>query len=58
MESATPGNKSTQTGWLARVAAQCPQDQAQIAARIQSVALTSQMPRSLDGDAHALAFAI
>ena len=56
MESATPGNKSTQTGWLARVAAQCPQDQAQIAARIQSVALTPQMPRSLAGDSHALAF--
>ena len=56
MESAVPGNKSINSGWLARVSAQCPQD-SERGKQIQAVAMTSRLPRSLDGDADALAIA-
>ena len=56
MESAVPGNKSVNSGWLARVSAQCPEDTAG-GKQIQTVAMTSRLPRSLDGDADALAIA-
>ena len=56
MESAVPGNKSINSGWLARVSAQCPQD-SERGKQIQAVAMTSRLPRSLDGDANALAIA-
>ncbi len=54
MESAVPGNKSLNTGWLARVSAQCPEDTGK-GKQIQTVSMTSRLPRSLDGDAEALA---
>ena len=56
MESAVPGDKSVTTGWLARVSAQCPED-LEKGKQIQSVAMTARLPRSLDGDAAALAIA-
>ena len=54
MESAVPGNKSVNTGWLARVSAQCPED-AEKGKQIQTISMTARLPRSLDGDADALA---
>ena len=54
MESAVPGNKSINTGWLARVSAQCPEDTSK-GKQIQTVSMTARLPRSLDGDADALA---
>ncbi len=54
MESAVPGNKSINTGWLARVSAQCPED-TEKGKQIQTVSMTARLPRSLDGDADALA---
>jgi uncharacterized protein (DUF1501 family) len=52
MESATPGVKSTPDGWLNRYLG-ARQDGA--AAPVRAVALTHQMPRSLQGPAPALA---
>jgi uncharacterized protein (DUF1501 family) len=66
MESALPGEKNTPTGWLTRALANCPEDvknraakigKADAKARIRAVAMTSQLPRSLSGDASALAIA-
>ncbi len=68
MESALPGDKSGANGWLTRALANCPEDvrkrAAQIdkaangeKARIRAVSMTSQLPRSLGGDASALAIA-
>jgi uncharacterized protein (DUF1501 family) len=58
MESAVPGDKSIHTGWLARVSAACPEDQRKAAAtQIKTVSMTSQLPRSLDGNTDALAIA-
>ncbi|RYX82346.1 DUF1501 domain-containing protein [bacterium] len=54
MESASPGNKGIRTGWLARAIAACPED-ARNGAKISTVSLTAQVPRSLDGDRDALA---
>ncbi|BCM93791.1 hypothetical protein IAD21_05682 [Abditibacteriota bacterium] len=54
MESAAPGNKGIHTGWLARAMAACPED-ARNGAKISTVSLTAQVPRSLDGDREALA---
>ena len=52
MESATPGVKSTKDGWLNRyLAAQGLDDRNPL----RAVALTPQMPRSLQGEAPALA---
>ena len=56
MESAVPGNKSVNSGWLARVSAQCPEDISK-GKQVQTVAMTSRVPRSLDGDTDALAIA-
>jgi uncharacterized protein (DUF1501 family) len=53
METATPGVKSTQDGWLNRYL-QARQDEHSTAFR--AVALTSQLPRALQGRASALAF--
>jgi uncharacterized protein (DUF1501 family) len=52
MESGTPGVKSTPDGWLGRAAAALP---ASSASPFRSVALASRLPRSLRGDAGALA---
>lgn len=61
MESAVPGDKNVPTGWLARVSAACPEDRrnagAAVTHRIQTVSLTPQLPRSLDGDQNAVAIA-
>jgi uncharacterized protein (DUF1501 family) len=62
MESALPGDKSAADGWLARAIANCPEDARTRAAkieraRIRSVSMTAQMPRSLAGDASALSIA-
>ena len=53
MESAAPGNKGIRTGWLARAMSVCPEDARN--GKIQTVSLTAQVPRSLDGDKDALA---
>lgn len=58
MESATPGVKGTKDGWLNRyLAASAAHDAAVAAGRnpLRAVALTSQMPRTLQGAAPALA---
>jgi uncharacterized protein (DUF1501 family) len=52
MESGTPGVKSTPDGWLGRAAAALPTSSA---SPFRSVALASRLPRSLRGDAGALA---
>jgi uncharacterized protein (DUF1501 family) len=52
MESGTPGVKSTPDGWLVRPAGALPSDSA---SPFRSVALASRLPRSLRGDAGALA---
>jgi uncharacterized protein (DUF1501 family) len=56
MESGVPGDKSVTTGWLARTLANCPEDTANAkAGKIRTVSMTSQLPRSMDGDDNALA---
>ncbi|HVK03498.1 MAG TPA: DUF1501 domain-containing protein [Armatimonadaceae bacterium] len=55
MESGSPGNKSVSDGWLARTALSCPQDQARKNNPFRAVAVGGGMPRSLQGDAGALA---
>ncbi len=55
MESATPGRKSVPDGWLSRVVTNCPEDRAKRATPFRAVALGGAMPRSLQGDAGALA---
>ncbi len=62
MESAIPGNKSGADGWLTRAIGNCPEDARNAAAkieraRIRSVAMTAQLPRSMAGDNAALAIA-
>jgi uncharacterized protein (DUF1501 family) len=52
MESGTPGVKSTPDGWLGRAAGALPRESA---TPFRSVALASRLPRSLRGDAGALA---
>ena len=53
MESATPGVKSTDDGWLNRYAA--ARERADDASPFRAVALAPQLPRSLQGAAPALA---
>lgn len=53
METGTPGRKSTTTGWLNRAVGLLGHD----ATPFQSVALTPALPRTLYGDAPALAIA-
>jgi uncharacterized protein (DUF1501 family) len=55
MESAAPGMKIVQDGWLARTLNNCPEDQANMKALFRGVSMTSRVPRSLEGYAHALA---
>lgn len=56
METAMPGDKSAQDGWLKRVLENCPQDAASRAkSQVRAIAMTPQLPRSLKGDPHALA---
>lgn len=54
MESGAPGNKSINSGWLARAIAACPEDRAK-SDLMRAVSLTDTVPRSLQGDADALA---
>ena len=53
MESGTTGDQSSDSGWLARAVMACPEDRAR---KIRSVALTAEIPRSLQGDPKAIAF--
>ena len=55
MESGTPGSKSAADGWLARTVLACPEDRAKMKSPFRAVALGGNMPRSLQGDANALA---
>ncbi|MBC8140811.1 MAG: DUF1501 domain-containing protein [Armatimonadetes bacterium] len=56
MESGTPDAKSVPDGWLSRTAALCPEDRANAKnTPFKAVALGGAMPRSLQGDANALA---
>ncbi|PQV65514.1 putative conserved protein, DUF1501 family [Abditibacterium utsteinense] len=60
MESALPGDHSDSPGWLTRAINNCPEDARTLAAKIdraqiRSVAMTAQLPRSMAGDASALA---
>ncbi|HWE22444.1 MAG TPA: DUF1501 domain-containing protein [Myxococcales bacterium] len=53
LELGTPGVKGTPDGWMARALAQVPR-QANV---VDAVAISGKMPRSLQGDRRALAFA-
>jgi uncharacterized protein (DUF1501 family) len=55
MESGAGGDKNLLSGWLNRMIGVCPEDAVQRSA-LSAVALTSQMPRSLQGPEEALAF--
>ena len=56
MESGAPDNKSVPDGWLSRTALLCPEDRARAKNNpFRAVALGGAMPRSLQGDANALA---
>lgn len=58
MESGSPDNKIVRDGWLARAALLCPEDQANARnpkSPFRAVALGGGLPRSLQGDAGALA---
>lgn len=55
MESGSPGNKAVRDGWLSRAAVLCPEDRVRRATPFRAVALGGALPRSLQGDARALA---
>jgi uncharacterized protein (DUF1501 family) len=55
MESGAPGDKAVADGWLARTLMNCPEDRRQMANPFRAIALGGPMPRSLQGDANALA---
>lgn len=55
MESGAPGNKGVADGWLARALLACPEDRAKLKTPFRAVAVGSGMPRSLQGEAGALA---
>jgi len=56
MESGSPDNKVVRDGWLARAALLCPEDQANAQkSPFRTVAIGGGMPRSLQGEAGALA---
>jgi uncharacterized protein (DUF1501 family) len=42
-------------GWLSRALLNCPEDQARLRSTMRGVSLTAQLPRSLQGEAEALA---
>ncbi len=56
MESGAGSDKNLATGWLNRMIGCCPEDAAQHSA-LRAVAMTGQMPRSLQGREEALAIA-
>ena len=56
MESGTSTDRNLATGWLNRMIGCCPEDAAHRSA-LQAVSLTAQLPRSLQGNADALAIA-
>jgi uncharacterized protein (DUF1501 family) len=53
LEMGTPGVKTTPDGWLARALAQAPGTRTPV----DAVAVSQRLPRSLQGDSRALAFA-
>jgi uncharacterized protein (DUF1501 family) len=55
MESGAPGNKGVYDGWLSRAVMACPEDRKKVATPLRAVAMGGAMPRSLQGDAGALA---
>ena len=55
MESGAPGDKGVRDGWMARTLLHCPEDTAKRNSPFRGVAMTSQVPRSLQGEADALA---
>ncbi len=55
MESGSPDNKVVQDGWLARTAMMCPEDRAAKNSPFRTVAIGGGLPRSLQGEAGALA---
>lgn len=60
MESGTATDKNLATGWLNRLIGVCPEDAAHAAehaSALRAVAMTGQMPRSLQGREEALAIA-
>jgi uncharacterized protein (DUF1501 family) len=56
MESGTGSDRKLTTGWLNRMISCCPEDAAHRSS-LQAVAMTAQLPRSLQGSADALAIA-
>ncbi len=56
MESGAGSDKNLATGWLNRLIGACPEDAAHASA-LRAVAMTGQMPRSLQGREEALAIA-
>ncbi len=61
MESAAPGNKSIQSGWLNRLLMNCPEDRTTLRATnghpspFRAISMTPTVPRMLQGEADALA---
>ncbi len=53
LELGTPGVKATRDGWMARAVAQAPGGRSSL----EAIAVAQRLPRSLQGDAAALAFA-
>jgi len=53
LELGTPGVKGTRDGWMARAVAQAPGDRS----ALEAIAVAQRLPRSLQGDPAALAFA-
>ena len=53
LELGTPGVKATRDGWMARAVAQSPGDRS----ALEAIAVAQRLPRSLQGDGAALAFA-
>lgn len=54
MECGVAGDKNIHSGWLNRTLVACPEDRAKLTP-FRAVAMTSVLPRSLQGDAEALA---
>ena len=55
MESGVIGDKAIKGGWLARALANCPEDKARRGNPLRGLAVTNQLPRSLQGFADAVA---
>lgn len=56
MEAGTDHDKALRSGWLSRMLSACPEDSAH-RSPLRALAMSAQMPRSLQGDAAALAIA-